>query len=90
MPDDAKVDKARPQNGQNFRFEGAQNLKEAGKELKKAQAMGRGGLQPAGEGKPGEARQLQQRREKFGVSYINVAQRSMAAFAPVVAQLAGT
>jgi probable F420-dependent oxidoreductase len=34
--------------------------------------------------------QLQQRREKFGVSYINVAQRSMEAFAPVVTRLAGT
>jgi alkanesulfonate monooxygenase SsuD/methylene tetrahydromethanopterin reductase-like flavin-dependent oxidoreductase (luciferase family) len=34
--------------------------------------------------------QLQQRRETFGVSYINVAQRSMDAFAPVVAGLAGT
>ena len=34
--------------------------------------------------------QLQARREKFGVSYVNVAQRSMEAFAPVVARLAGT
>lgn len=34
--------------------------------------------------------QLQRRREIYGVSYVNVAQRSMDAFAPVVAQLAGT
>lgn len=34
--------------------------------------------------------QLLQRRETFGVSYINVAQRSMEAVAPVVARLAGT
>jgi len=34
--------------------------------------------------------QLQARRGKFGVSYVNVAQRSMEAFAPVVARLAGT
>jgi probable F420-dependent oxidoreductase len=33
--------------------------------------------------------QLEQRREELGVSYINVAQRSMEAFAPVVARLAG-
>jgi probable F420-dependent oxidoreductase len=33
---------------------------------------------------------LQQRRDELGVSYINVAQRSMEAFAPVVARLAGT
>ncbi|MGH3150120.1 MAG: hypothetical protein ACRDOB_05240 [Streptosporangiaceae bacterium] len=33
---------------------------------------------------------LEQRRSELGVSYINVAQRSMEAFAPVVAQLAGT
>ena len=34
--------------------------------------------------------QLHERRERFGVSYINVAQRSMEAFAPVVERLAGT
>jgi probable F420-dependent oxidoreductase len=33
---------------------------------------------------------LEQRRSELGVSYINVAQRSMEAFAPVVARLAGT
>jgi probable F420-dependent oxidoreductase len=33
---------------------------------------------------------LEQRRGELGVSYINVAQRSMEAFAPVVARLAGT
>ena len=33
---------------------------------------------------------LQQRRSELGVSYINVAQRSMEAFMPVVARLAGT
>ena len=33
--------------------------------------------------------QLEQRRSELGVSYINVAQRSMEAFAPVVARLAG-
>ena len=33
--------------------------------------------------------QLEQRRGELGVSYINVAQRSMEAFAPVVATLAG-
>jgi hypothetical protein len=33
---------------------------------------------------------LEQRRAELGVSYINVAQRSMDAFAPVVAKLAGT
>jgi probable F420-dependent oxidoreductase len=33
--------------------------------------------------------QLEQRRGELGVSYINVAQRSMEAFAPVVARLAG-
>ncbi len=33
---------------------------------------------------------LQQRRDELGVSYVNVAQRSMEAFAPVVARLAGT
>ena len=32
---------------------------------------------------------LQQRREELGISYINVAQRSMTSFAPVVARLAG-
>src|SRR6516165_9784867 len=32
---------------------------------------------------------LEQRRSELGVSYINVAQRSMEAFAPVVARLAG-
>jgi hypothetical protein len=32
---------------------------------------------------------LEQRRGELGVSYINVAQRSMEAFAPVVARLAG-
>jgi probable F420-dependent oxidoreductase len=34
--------------------------------------------------------QLLQRREEFGVSYINVAQRTMDDFAPVVARLAGS
>jgi probable F420-dependent oxidoreductase len=34
--------------------------------------------------------QLEQRRGELGVSYVNVAQRSMEAFAPVVARLAGT
>jgi hypothetical protein len=33
--------------------------------------------------------QLEQRRGELGVSYINVAQRSMEAFAPVVDRLAG-
>jgi hypothetical protein len=33
---------------------------------------------------------LEQRRGELGVSYVNVAQRSMEAFAPVVARLAGT
>ena len=33
---------------------------------------------------------LQQRREQYGISYVNVAVRNMAAFAPVVARLAGT
>ena len=33
---------------------------------------------------------LQQRRSELGVSYINVAERSMEAFAPVVARLVGT
>jgi probable F420-dependent oxidoreductase len=33
--------------------------------------------------------QLEQRRSELGVSYINVAQRSMEAFAPVVARLTG-
>ncbi len=33
---------------------------------------------------------LEQRRSELGVSYVNVAQRSMEAFAPVVARLAGT
>jgi hypothetical protein len=33
--------------------------------------------------------QLERRRGELGVSYINVAQRSMEAFAPVVARLAG-
>lgn len=33
---------------------------------------------------------LVQRREELGVSYVNVAQRSMLTFAPVVARLAGT
>jgi hypothetical protein len=33
--------------------------------------------------------QLEQRRGELGVSYINVAQRSMEAFAPVVARLTG-
>jgi hypothetical protein len=33
---------------------------------------------------------LEQRRTELGVSYVNVAQRSMEAFAPVVARLAGT
>lgn len=32
---------------------------------------------------------LQQRREELGISYVNVAQRSMTSFAPVVARLAG-
>jgi probable F420-dependent oxidoreductase len=32
---------------------------------------------------------LQQLRERFGISYLNVAQRNMAEFAPVVARLAG-
>ena len=32
---------------------------------------------------------LEQRRAELGVSYINIAQRSMEAFAPVVAKLAG-
>ena len=33
---------------------------------------------------------LHQRREQYGISYVNVAVRNMAAFAPVVARLAGT
>jgi probable F420-dependent oxidoreductase len=33
---------------------------------------------------------LQRRRDELGISYINVAQRNMDAFAPVVARLAGT
>ena len=33
---------------------------------------------------------LERRRSELGISYINVAQRSMEAFAPVVARLAGT
>jgi hypothetical protein len=33
--------------------------------------------------------QLERRRGELGVSYINVAQRSMETFAPVVARLAG-
>ncbi len=33
---------------------------------------------------------LQRRRAELGISYINVAQRNMDAFAPVVARLAGT
>jgi probable F420-dependent oxidoreductase len=33
---------------------------------------------------------LQQRRAELGISYINIAQRNMDAFAPVVAHLAGT
>jgi hypothetical protein len=33
---------------------------------------------------------LEQQRSELGVSYVNVAQRSMEALAPVVARLAGT
>jgi len=33
---------------------------------------------------------VRQRRDQYGISYINVASRNMHAFAPVVAQLAGT
>ena len=39
---------------------------------------------------PEVCEKLEQRRSELGVSYINVAQRSMEAFAPVVARLAGT
>jgi probable F420-dependent oxidoreductase len=39
---------------------------------------------------PEVCERLEQRRSELGVSYINVAQRSMEAFAPVVARLAGT
>ena len=33
---------------------------------------------------------LQERRERFGLSYVTVAQRNMEEFAPVVTRLAGT
>jgi hypothetical protein len=33
---------------------------------------------------------LEQQRSELGISYVNVAQRSMEALAPVVARLAGT
>jgi probable F420-dependent oxidoreductase len=39
---------------------------------------------------PEVCEKLEQRRSELGVSYVNVAQRSMEAFAPVVARLAGT
>jgi len=33
---------------------------------------------------------LQQRRERYGISYLTVFERDMEAFAPVVTRLAGT
>jgi probable F420-dependent oxidoreductase len=39
---------------------------------------------------PQVCEKLERRRSELGVSYVNVAQRSMEAFAPVVARLAGT
>ena len=33
---------------------------------------------------------LRERRERYGVSYVTVAQRNLAEFGPVVAELAGT
>jgi hypothetical protein len=33
---------------------------------------------------------LIRRRDELGISYVNVAQRSMTSFAPVVARLVGT
>ena len=55
-----------------------------------------GGLTPASRESrligsvPEVCEKLEQRRSELGVSYVNVAQRSMEAFAPVVARLAGT
>jgi hypothetical protein len=44
----------------------------------------------AGARKRFDCETLRERRERYGISYLTVFERDMEAFAPVVAQLAGT